>query len=99
MKKTVKKRERRFYVSPTGAVKGAAIMGFAIIMGACASITADESEQWAANGYLTPGPTSNPELIGIFDNEGECRAAADAWMSRQVVGNPIFAECLPIDRD
>lgn len=66
------------------------------VCSACASLG---KPQWAAHGYLTPGPTSNPEIIGLYDNERDCRAAADAWMGRQVVGNPIFAECYPIDRN
>lgn len=53
---------------------------------------------WAAHGYLTPGPTSDPEIIGIFPSEAECRGAVDDWMSRQVVGNPVSGECLPVDR-
>ena len=71
---------------------------FVILLGAaaCASLG---GPQWAAHGYLTPGPTSEPEIIGVYDNERECRAAVDAWMGRQVVGNPIFSECLPVERD
>ena len=53
---------------------------------------------WAAHGYLTPGPTSDPEIIGAYASEAECMAAVEAWMSRQVVGNPVSGECLPVDR-
>lgn len=53
---------------------------------------------WSAHGYLTPGSTSDPEIIGTFASEAECRAAVDDWMSRQVVGNPVSGECLPVDR-
>ena len=72
---------------------------FVFFATACASTSQYGGGEWAANGYLSPAPTLTPELIGIFDNEADCRDAADAWMSRQVVGNPVFAECLPIDRD
>jgi len=57
-----------------------------------------DGPRWTAHGYLTPGPTSDPEIIGTFDTESACKDAVDAWMSRQVVGNPIFGECLPVDR-
>ena len=65
---------------------------------ACATSSMGEMN-WAAHGYLTPGPTSEPEIVGVFDNRAACNEAADNWMSRQVVGNPIFAECLPVDRE
>ena len=52
---------------------------------------------WAANGWLTPGPTSEPEIIGLYHDKQECEDAVEAWMSRQVVGNPVFGDCLPID--
>ncbi len=53
--------------------------------------------QWAANGYLTPGPSSEPEIIGLYLTKNACEKAIDDWLSRQVVGNPISGECLPID--
>ena len=62
------------------------------------SSCATQSAQWAAHGYLTPGPTSEPEIIGVFDALSECNAAAEAWTTRQVVGNPVFAECYQVDR-
>ena len=55
--------------------------------------------EWTAQGYLSPGPSSEPEIIGIYDNEVECIAAGEAWMSRQVVGHPVYADCLPVDHD
>jgi hypothetical protein len=58
----------------------------------------DAGPEWAAHGYLTPGPTSDPEIIGAYASEAECREAVDNWMSRQVVGNPVSGECLPVDR-
>jgi hypothetical protein len=70
-----------------------------LALAACATtqsgVAADE--QWAAHGYLTPGPTSEPEIIGVYDSEGDCRAAVEGWMSRQVVGNPVSGDCLPVD--
>lgn len=54
--------------------------------------------EWTAHGYLTPGPTSEPEIIGTFTSEAACLDAVDGWMSRQVVGNPVSGECLPVDR-
>ena len=65
-----------------------------VLVHACAAYP-----QYAAHGYLSPGPTGEPELIGIYDSMGACQAAADAWASRQVVGNPVYSECLPIDRN
>jgi len=77
----------------------AAFITMMSIAAACSSLSKNSYQQWAAHGYLTPGPTSEPELIGVFDDLGECKAAADGWASRQVVGNPVFAECYPVDQD
>lgn len=72
---------------------------FALTFGAIGCATHVEPDGgWTAYGYLTPGPTSEPEEIGDFATERECRDAVDGWMSRQVVGNPVSGECLPIDR-
>ncbi len=68
----------------------------AMMLAACAT-NAASGLRWAAHGYLTPGPNDDPEIIGAYDSEADCRAAVDAWMSRQVVGNPVSGECLPID--
>ena len=65
-----------------------------VAVGACATY-----QQYVAHGYLTPGPTSNPEIIGVYDTMLECEDAAQGWAGRQVVGNPIFTECLPADRN
>ncbi|MEL7491561.1 MAG: hypothetical protein AAGJ73_12650 [Pseudomonadota bacterium] len=54
---------------------------------------------WSATGYLRPDPTGDPEIIGFYFTEEECLDAAEAWKARQVVGNPIYAECLPVDRN
>lgn len=70
-----------------------------IMITASSCATQAPYQEWTAQGYLTPGPTGNPEIIGVFDNERECIAAGQAWMSRQVVGNAIFADCLPVDRN
>ena len=58
----------------------------------------DGSLGWAAHGYLTPGMTDDPEFIGAYASEAECLDAVDDWMSRQVVGNPVSGECLPVDQ-
>jgi hypothetical protein len=65
-------------------------------LAACATNGAS-STTWAAHGYLTPGPDGDPEIIGAYGSQAECRAAVEAWMSRQVVGNPVSGDCLPID--
>ncbi len=70
----------------------------AAALSACATAGPSSGERWAAHGYLTPGPNDDPEIIGSYSTESECRAAVDAWMGRQVVGNPVSGECLPIDR-
>ena len=59
---------------------------------ACAS-TSDTAE-YAAYGSLNPVSDGQSELIGVFSNLEECEAAADAWASQQVVGNPIVANCV-----
>ncbi len=75
------------------------VVALANTLAACASnggpVPADE--QWAAHGYLTPGPTSEPDIIGIYDTKSACNDAVEAWMSQQVVGNPVSGECLPVD--
>jgi len=58
----------------------------------------DGEPQWAANGWLTPGMSDEPEIIGLYLTRKACEAGLDEWLSRQVVGNPIHGECLPIDR-
>jgi hypothetical protein len=70
----------------------------AAALSACATSGASEAARWAAHGYLTPGPNDDPEIIGSYGTQAECRAAVEAWMSRQVVGNPVSGDCLPIDR-
>jgi hypothetical protein len=67
-----------------------------IAASACATAPAGY-EEWTAQGWLTPGPSGEPEIIGVYAAKDECLAAADAWMSRQVVGNPVYANCLPVD--
>jgi hypothetical protein len=76
-----------------------AITSSVMLLSAACATPQNSSTQWAAHGYLTPGPTSNPEIIGVYPTFAECTAAGEAWMSRQIVGNPVFAECYPLDRD
>ena len=73
-----------------------AIIIVALAASSCA--TQPEVYEWTAQGYLSPAPTGEPEIIGLYDNEADCIAAGKAWMSRQVVGNPVYADCLPVDR-
>lgn len=71
------------------------------LLGACASAPdggAGAAREWSALGWLNPGASGEPEVIGIYETEAACRAAVDYWMSRQVVGNPVFGDCLPVDR-
>ncbi|MEM9014690.1 MAG: hypothetical protein AAGB02_06250 [Pseudomonadota bacterium] len=70
----------------------------AVILAACAT-NGESTKIWAANGYLTPGPTGAPNVIGEYADRSDCLEAAENWASRQVVGNPVFTECLPMDRD
>ncbi len=81
-----------------GFYRSAIIFGVVLLSAACAT-PQNAPPQWVAHGYLTPGPTSNPEIIGIYQTRAECDAAGKMWMSRQVVGNPVSAECIPIDRN
>lgn len=90
-------------ISPKRITRGLLVLAGLGIAAACATKGAGEAEteyrtpQWAANGYLTPGRTDEPELIGLYLTRKACETALDDWMSRQVVGNPISGECLPID--
>jgi hypothetical protein len=79
--------------------RSATFMALLIAASACATTNSDRSEEFSAYGYLTPGPTSEPELIGLYPSMKECKAAGKAWMSQQVVGNPIFSECMPVDKN
>lgn len=54
--------------------------------------------QWAANGWLSPDRSGEPDLIGLYATRRACEAAVDDWLASQVVGNPVSGDCLPIDR-
>ncbi|WDI31272.1 hypothetical protein PUV54_15085 [Hyphococcus flavus] len=84
-------------VSTVKVFRVAAIL-LTVFISACTT-TGGAYEEWTALGYLTPGPTSEPEVIGVYERQSDCIAAGEAWMSRQVVGNPVFSECLPTDRN
>jgi hypothetical protein len=79
--------------------RSATFMAVLFAASACATTDSDGSEEFAAYGYLTPGPTSEPEVIGLYPSMKECKAAGKSWMSQQVVGNPIFSECMPVDKN
>lgn len=82
----------------TKLVKLVGAAGFLFTAGCAGTAPAPVSATgWAAHGYLTPGPTSDPEIIGTFATKAECDAAVNDWMSRQVVGNPVSGDCLPVD--
>lgn len=84
----------------------ALFFAFAASLAACATRAVDDAapldraaaEQWAANGWLTPGQSGEPEIIGLYITRAECEAALADWLTRQVVGNPVHGACLPIDR-
>lgn len=65
---------------------------------AAACTTMSDPAGFDAYGYLSPNPTADGEFIGNFLTRVECEAAGDAWTSQQVVGNPVRAECYPVDR-
>ena len=77
----------------------AVLVGCFVITGCVSDNTTSvaPSKSWSANGYLTPGPTGEPDFVDLFYTQADCLKAADAWASQQVVGNPVFTECLPID--
>lgn len=81
----------------------AAAMAASLFVASCSTTAPDgisgagAEPRWQANGYLSPWRNDNPDVIGQFVDRKSCVAAAEGWKSRQVVGNPIFAECLPID--
>ena len=82
---------------------GAISVCSATMLAACATRHAEPGDevgqaQWAANGWFAPAASGEPEIIGLYMTREACEDALDAWMSRQVVGNPIHGECLPIDR-
>jgi hypothetical protein len=82
------------FIRSTGIILALALAACATGKGA--SSVADH--YWTAHGYLSPGANGEPEIIGTYSTEAECREAVDYWMSRQVVGNPVSGECLPTDR-
>ena len=70
----------------------------AVIAGAAAACaTHSDSAGFDAYGYLSPSLTAEGAFIGNYPSRAECKAAGEAWMSQQVVGNPVRAECFPVD--
>ena len=76
-----------------------AITAAVFLSAACASNGAHDVEEWAAHGFLKPVPEGESEVIGLFDDYDDCEDAAEAWASRQVVGNPVYAACYPVDKN
>jgi len=68
------------------------------LLAGCAGVPAEPGENWAAHGFMAPGPVGESEIIGLYVDRGECERAARDWTERQVAGNPVFAECYPIDK-
>lgn len=64
----------------------------------CQSAFFAKDEEWAAHGFMGPVAVGNSELIGVYDKREDCARAAEDWMSRQVAGNPVFADCYPVDK-
>lgn len=90
-------RKREFAMS-NRLNSGIRFVVMAVIAGAAAACaTHADPAGFDAYGYLSPSPTAEGEFIGNFSSRAECEAAGDAWMSRQVVGNPVRAECFPVD--
>ena len=83
----------------TGIFRTAIFLVLVSSVGACATQSIQGGSEFAAYGFLSPSPTSEGELIGVFSTEKECKEAATSWTSRQVVGNPVRAECLPVDKN
>jgi hypothetical protein len=85
---------------PGNNKRAAAIGSLGFALAACASTPDEEAEpQWAAVGWLNPGESGDPEVIGTYLTRAECEAAVADWMARQVVGNPVSGDCLPISRE
>jgi len=80
--------------------RSAIFLSLAFALVACTHSASSPAGQstYSAYGYLSPGPTSEPEFIGSYPTLKECETAADEWTTRQVVGNPIHAECYPVDK-
>lgn len=68
------------------------------LLAACETSYKTGEEEWAAHGFLSPTPTGESEVIGVYNARKECETAAEEWMSRQVAGVPVFADCYPVDK-
>lgn len=77
------------------------IAACALLLEACAfgGGAANAASAWIAYGYFGPAtPGRAPEVgdvIGEYQTREACERAANDWRVRQVVGAPVFAECLP----
>lgn len=74
-----------------------AIVALFVIAG-CQNAAMPATEEWGAHGFMAPGPIGESEIIGLFYDRQECEQAAEDWMARQVAGNPVFADCYPVDK-
>lgn len=82
----------------SSGLKPAAIAAGLVMAWGCQSAAVSRGEEWAAHGYMAPGPVGESEIIGFYPDRETCERAASEWMARQVAGNPVFADCYPVDR-
>lgn len=76
-------------------VRIAAFCCIAACAASCAGNGDSSDQRWVAKGWLSPTPQGEAEIIGEYSERAKCEAAVDDWLTHQVVGNPVHAECLP----
>ena len=79
------------------SIRAAATLALFFLAG-CQNAALPATEEWGAHGFMAPGPVGPSEIIGLFYDQEECEQAAKDWMERQVAGNPVFADCYPVDK-
>jgi len=77
----------------------AMFVSFSLMLCACATDGAKIEDRYGAYGYLSPTATGDAELIGVYPSRAACNNAAKEWEATQVVGNPVIAECYPVDKN
>jgi len=96
MRRRAPQPRRHGAASRPGAIAAAIILSG--VLAGCAGVPAEPGENWAAHGFMAPGPFGESEIIGLYARRADCDRAARNWTERQVAGNPVFAECYPIDK-
>ena len=86
-----------------GRRAGAAAIMLIVLATGCESVKSEpgedwRSEDWAAHGFMAPEPVGESEIIGLYADRRACERAAREWTERQVAGQPVFADCYPIDK-